>query len=89
MMARIIIQGLIQGVGYRFFVIRKAQEYHVRGHVKNLPNGNVEVVAEGEKGIVHEFIEQLKIGPASAHVTGIDVEWSEQEQGFTGFDITF
>jgi acylphosphatase len=89
MMARIIVQGLVQGVGYRFFVIKKAQEHHVAGYVRNLPNRNVEVVAEGNKGILHEFIKQLEIGPASAQVTGMDVQWSEEEQGFTDFDVRF
>jgi acylphosphatase len=89
MMAHIVVQGLVQGVGYRFFVMRKAQEYRIRGYVRNLPDRNVEVVAQGEKGLVHEFIEQLKVGPASAHVTGIDVEWSEQEPEFIDFDVKF
>lgn len=89
MMAHIIVQGLVQGVGYRFFVIRKAQEYHIRGYVRNLPDRNVEVVAQGEKALVHEFIEQLKIGPVSAHVTSVDVEWSEQGPEFSDFDVRF
>ena len=88
-MVRIIIQGLVQGIGYRFFVIRKAQEYHIKGYVRNLPDRNVEVVAEGDKGMLSEFIEKLRIGPAAAHVTGIDVGWSEQEPEFTDFDVKF
>lgn len=88
-MAHIIVQGLVQGVGYRFFVIRKAQEYGIRGYVRNLPDRNVEVVAQGEKGLVQDFIEQLKIGPVSAHVTGVDVEWSEHEPEFIDFDVKF
>jgi acylphosphatase len=87
--ARIIIQGLVQGVGYRFFVVQQAQLYHTRGYVRNLSSGHVEVVAEAEKEILDDFITQLKIGPPSAHVSGIDVKWSEKEEGFENFDVKF
>ncbi len=89
MKAVIIIQGLVQGVGYRFFVVAQAKQYHLAGYVQNLPNGNVKVVAEGEKGMLKEFIKRLGIGPFSAHVTSIDTQWSEEQDGFTDFDIRF
>ena len=89
MRALIIVQGIVQGVGYRFFVIEKAREYKLRGYVRNLPNGTVEVMAEGDKGMLQDFIEQLKVGPISAHITGIDVKWFDNELGFENFDIKF
>jgi len=87
--SQIIIQGLIQGVGYRFFVLEQAREYNIRGYVRNLPDGCVEVAAEGDKGMLNDFIKRLRIGPPSAHVTGIDVKWHEKEYGFTDFDVRF
>jgi acylphosphatase len=87
--ARIIIQGLVQGVGYRFFVVQQAQFYQMRGYVRNLSSGHVEVVAEAEKGILDDFIKQLTIGPSSAHITGVDVTWFENEDGFTDFTVTY
>ncbi len=89
MRAILVIQGLVQGVGYRFFVVARAKQYNVTGYVQNLPNGNVRVIAEGDKGILMAFIEDLRIGPASAHITAMDIQWSEEESGFTDFEVKF
>ncbi len=87
MKAEIIVQGVVQGVGYRFFVLNQAQLYDVKGYVRNMPDGTVEVVAEGKKGIVKDFIDRLRIGPLSAHVTGIEVKWDDKDAGFTEFRL--
>jgi len=89
MKATIIVQGMVQGVGYRFFAVDQAKQYKIRGYAKNLPNGDVEVVAEGDEGLIKDYIEQLKVGPVSAHVTAVDVEWSDTEFGFNNFDIRY
>ena len=87
MKAEIRVQGVVQGVGYRFFVLNQAGLYDIRGYVRNVPDGTVEVVAEGDKGIIKDFIDRLRIGPVSAHVTGVKVKWSEQEQGYIDFRL--
>jgi acylphosphatase len=87
--ARITAQGVVQGVGYRFFVTRKARDYKIFGYVCNLPDGNVEVVAEGEKGLLLDFIKELRIGPGSATVTKIDVDWIDQPAEFNDFEVKF
>jgi acylphosphatase len=87
--ATIIVQGIVQGVGYRFFVLNTAKQYNVAGYVRNLSNGSVEIVAEGTQGLLQDFIQHIKIGPVSAHVTGIDVQWKKEEKGFTDFDVRF
>jgi len=89
MTARIIVQGIVQGVGYRFFAICEAKKHNIKGYVKNLANGNVEVMAQGEKGMLNEFIKILKIGPASAHITGIDVKWFDEDYEFEDFRVKF
>lgn len=89
MKAEVTVQGVVQGVGYRFFVLNQARLYDVKGYVKNMPDGTVQVVAEGDKGIVKDFIERLRIGPLSAHVTGIDVKWDEKDSGFTEFRLQY
>ncbi len=89
MKAQIIVQGIVQGVNYRFFTVNMAEQYNIRGYCLNLPDGNVEVVAEGDKGMLNEFIERLKIGPPSAHVTGIDVKWDNTDSGFDDFGIRY
>ncbi|MBE0432701.1 acylphosphatase [candidate division WOR-3 bacterium] len=87
MRAEIIVQGVVQGVGYRFFVLSEAKYFDVRGYVRNMPNGTVEVVAEGTKSIIEDFIARLRIGPVSAHVTGVNVKWSEKETGYKDFRL--
>ena len=89
MKVEITVQGVVQGVGYRFFVLNQARLYDVKGYVRNMADGTVEVIAEGEKGILKDFVGQLRIGPISAHVTGLKVKWSEQEQGFTEFRLQY
>jgi acylphosphatase len=89
MKAEVIVQGVVQGVGYRFFVLNQARLYDVKGFVKNMPDGTVQVVAEGKKGMVKDFIERLRIGPLSAHVTGVDVKWNEKDSGFTEFRLQY
>jgi len=89
MHVEIIIQGVVQGVGYRFFAIQKARDYGLTGYVQNLPDGSVFVVAEGEKGLLDDFINELKIGPRASKVTKIDVKFSEKEKGYKNFSVKF
>ncbi len=83
--AHLFVSGLVQGVGYRFFAIRKANVYGLKGFVKNLIDGRVEVVAEGEKGLIEEFIKELRRGPISAHVTDVRIEWDKPTFEFEWF----
>ena len=89
MKAEIIVQGVVQGVGYRFFVLNQAKLYGVMGFVRNMPDGTVQVVAEGKKGIVNDFIDRLRIGPLSAHVTGLEVKWDDKDSGYTEFRLQY
>ena len=87
--AHIIISGVVQGVGYRYFVYRKAGEYNLKGYVKNLHTDDVEIEVEGDKGMILDFIKDLKVGPRSAHVTRVNIEWKEHQNNFTDFQIKF
>ena len=89
MKAEVVVQGVVQGVGYRFFVLNQARLFDIKGYVRNLPDGSVEVVAEGEKGMVKDFVDRLRIGPLSAHVTGMDVKWFDKDSGFTEFRLRY
>ena len=75
----IIVEGLVQGVGYRWYAARRAQALGVRGFVKNLYDGTVEVRASGDRSMLEELIRDLKVGPRSAHVTNIKIEWDLPE----------
>ena len=59
---RIIVYGRVQGVGFRYFVQEQAKQYGVKGYVRNLPNGQVEIDAEGEHSSLQEFILLCKKG---------------------------
>lgn len=83
------IEGIVQGVGYRFFTEDKAVEYGITGYVKNLLDGSVEVYAEGEKEVLEKFIEDLRRGPRMARVERIDVRWMEAEKEYDSFRIEY
>lgn len=83
------ISGVVQGVGFRYFTTRNARELQVKGWVKNLPNGKVEVVAEGEKWRIKDFLDNLKVGPYSASVSGVEVKEEEYKGEFEKFEVRF
>ena len=88
----IIVEGLVQGVGFRWFVARRAQALGIRGFVNNLYDGNVEIEAEGDRSLLEELIGEVKRGPRSAHVTNLRLEWKELQPAKTpgrdpGFEI--
>ena len=69
---RFIISGFVQGIGYRFFAMRAAARHQVLGTVRNLPDGRVEVVAEGDRDAMDEFKKDLATGPSMAEITDIE-----------------
>jgi acylphosphatase len=83
----IIVEGLVQGVGFRWFVARKAQGLGLNGFVANMYDGNVEVEAEGDRSLLEELINEVKIGPRSAHVSNLRLEWRTPTHKATGFEI--
>ncbi|HQF87576.1 MAG TPA: acylphosphatase [Acidobacteriota bacterium] len=68
MPTRFEVSGLVQGVGYRYYVYRQAARLGVRGYVRNQPDGSVEVVAEGTPDALRELEDLLRRGPAHAQV---------------------
>jgi len=67
---RFLVSGIVQGVGYRYFAARAARSLGIRGFVRNLPDGKVEVVAAGTEEALLELHEVLRRGPAGASVDG-------------------
>ena len=82
----LIVSGRVQGVFFRANVKKKANELGLKGCAKNLQDGNVEVVAQGEEIKVKELIDFIKKGPGIASVTGIEVKHKEPEN-FKNFEI--
>ncbi len=85
--AKLTVKGVVQGVGFRYFVHRVAVGLGLHGFAKNLYDGDVEIEVEGNRSLIEELIKQVKIGPRSAHVSDIRIEWKECEQKFKGFEI--
>lgn|SRR5690348_17586385 len=82
-----IVHGSVQGVGYRFFVQRRAAALGLRGYVRNRPDGSVEVVAEGRRGELEQLLAALERGPYGADVGGVEAAWSVAQGTFSGFLI--
>jgi Acylphosphatases len=81
------IHGIVQGVGFRFFVFQYGVNLGLQGWVRNRFNGEVEVVAEGSQSILNEFLEKLKEGPQMAQVEEVQVEWSGPSGDLQPFTI--
>jgi len=82
------IKGRVQGVGFRFFVYKKAELLGIKGYVKNLLNGDVEVWGEGNENQLKEFEKFLKKGPTFARVVEILKEEQEPD-AFQIFEIKY
>ena len=85
--AELVISGVVQGVGFRYFVYRIAQQLGVVGWVRNLPDGRVQVVAEGDRCLLESIIEELKVGPRMAHISNVAVKWSEATGKYRSFEV--
>ena len=82
-----VVGGVVQGVGFRFFVQRRALRYGLTGWVRNLPDGGVEFVAEGDRSMLEQLVKDIKIGPPSAHVSDIKITWEKYSAEFKEFRI--
>lgn len=82
----IYIAGRVQGVGFRYFAMRKAQQHGIKGYVANLTDGQVFVHAEGDEDAMSRFIIECRKGPAWARVSKLEVKASSF-QGFKDFKI--
>jgi acylphosphatase len=84
-----VVRGLVQGVSYRHFVLRNARMLDIAGYAKNLYDGSVEVVAEGDRAQLEQLLVRLKMGPSEARVDKVDVKWAEYSGKYDGFEIRF
>lgn len=87
--AKIIVNGLVQGVGYRYFVIRHADNLSLKGYTQNLFTGEVLTEVEGDESLIQELIKQLKIGPSKSHIVNCSVDWSEYKNEFKRFEVRY
>ena len=85
--AKIVISGRVQGVFFRKEITDLAKKLKITGWVRNLPDGRVEAVAEGEKDRLEALIDFCHVGPPGASVRGVDVEWLGWAGEYHGFRI--
>ncbi|WP_314172838.1 acylphosphatase [Streptomyces winkii] len=83
---RVIVSGAVQGVFFRDTCRATATAQGVHGWVRNLPDGSVEAVFEGETGAVEQLVDWAREGPPTAHVEQME-EYEEQPEGLTGFEV--
>ncbi len=87
--AHVIVEGRVQGVFFRDFTRRQAQRFGIKGWVRNLLDGKVEIMAEGEEENMKEFLKEVKKGPPLAVVENLDIDWMDFKGEFQDFRITF
>ena len=86
---RAIVSGRVQMVMFRDFTCRKARKVGVAGFVRNLPNGTVEVVAQGSKENLEKLIEYLHKGPLLSRVEKVALEWRTPQKTFDSFELVY
>ena len=87
--AEILVDGDVQGVGYRDFAQRKALQLGLRGYVMNLKDGRVRVRAEGPRDTIEDFVRDLEKGPPLARVEKVSVTWLPPTGRFASFGVRF
>ncbi|NHQ59562.1 acylphosphatase [Chlorobium sp. BLA1] len=81
------VSGLVQGVGFRMFIDRVANELNLHGWVKNRPDGTVEIEAQGAEEKLDELFRRAEKGPSRARVTGIKRMEMAPDHSFCGFTV--
>ena len=89
MMVEIYVEGVVQGVGFRYFTQRIAKEIGIKGFVKNLPDGRVYIVAEGSKEQLDKFMSYVKKGPSTSIVRKVTMREINKKEKFDNFEIVF
>ncbi len=81
------VDGFVQGVGFRMFVIESARSLRLTGWVRNTFDGKVEVVAEGDRKALEQLLSKLRQGPRSALVQNVSQDWEQATGEFSRFDV--
>lgn len=87
--AEILVDGQVQGVGYRAFVERRASLLGLAGYVMNLADGRVRVYVEGDRAVIETFLAALARGPRLARVDRTEVRWVAPGGRFSGFAVRY
>ncbi len=85
--ALVTIRGRVQGVGFRFFTLRTARELGLSGWVRNLPNGDVEALFEGERSTIEQALAACRQGPPASRVEELHCSWHPPDKELIDFSI--
>ncbi|MEZ4600157.1 MAG: acylphosphatase [Syntrophotaleaceae bacterium] len=83
------IEGMVQGVGFRYFTRRTAQSLELTGWVRNRSDGAVEAIIEGPRADVESALSALRQGPSGSRVDNLDIEHQDYRDEFDGFEVRF
>ncbi|MGO9607316.1 MAG: acylphosphatase [Candidatus Binataceae bacterium] len=84
---RMVVSGCVQGVGFRYATLDEAQALGLKGWVRNLPSGEVEIVAEGREDVLKMLVAWAHLGPRASRVSTVHEEWSQFSGQFAEFRI--
>ncbi len=85
----VFYSGRVQGVGFRLTAEEAARSYHIVGWVKNLRDGRVELLAEGDEAILRQFLEAVANGPMKNFIRQAEIFWSNASKTFEEFEIRY
>jgi acylphosphatase len=83
------VHGRVQGVNFRYYTLRRANDLRLTGYVRNQWDGTVEVAAEGPRQALEQLLAFLRTGPRGAFVTQVDVKWSAPAGHFSRFEVRY
>jgi acylphosphatase len=86
---RLLVRGRVQGVGFRYFIIQRAQEFGVVGFARNLGDGSVEIWAEGSPSALSRLVDAARRGPRWGRVDEVEVRGGDATHAFRGFGVRF
>jgi acylphosphatase len=84
-----LVRGMVQGVGFRYFVLNAARTAGLVGFVKNLRDGSVEILAEGPREELERFARDVSEGPRRGLVRDVQFTWAESTGEFESFEVSF
>jgi len=85
--AKIVARGKVQGVGFRYFILQRAQECRLLGFTQNVSTGEVETFVEGDKIYIEDLYKAIQRGPNAAKVTEATIVWREPTNRYRTFEI--
>ena len=88
MILRAVVKGRVQGVGFRYWVMKQAAALGITGWVRNLPDGRVEVEAEGNDDQLFELEQLLWKGPTLSRVDDVKIDYDQEDRNHASFRIT-